>query len=269
MDQLSLNTVCREANCPNLGECYQERTATFMVMGNNCTRNCPYCNVTCSRPTPLDPDEPKHLAQAAAELELKHLVVTSVARDDLADGGAGHFAAVISESKKLCPEMTVEVLIPDFRGDKRALETVLAAEPDVLNHNIETVKELYSWARPQGEYQLSLDLLASVKEFAGQTKDKLPLVKTGIMLGLGENDQQLKHLFKDLVEHGCDLLTIGQYLQPSPQHAPLDRYVSPAEFDIYKQMALDAGFIFVASSPLVRSSYQAGEALDAALASKK
>ena len=263
MDQLSLNTVCRAANCPNLGECFKSRTATFMIMGDICTRNCSYCNVATGRPLPLDPEEPRHVAEAAKELGLKHLVVTSVDRDDLPDGGASHFADMIYQTKKLCPETTIEVLIPDFKGNPEALQVVLEAGPDVLNHNIETVREVFPIVRRQGSYDLSLELLARAKKYA-ETHDNLPLIKSGFMVGLGETDQQITRLFQDLHTAGCDIVTIGQYLQPTRRHHPLARYVTPEEFEAYRQEAMAIGFSFVAASPLVRSSYKAAEALDKA-----
>lgn len=266
MQDLQLNTVCKEANCPNLGECYRSRTATFMILGSNCTRNCRFCNVTCDRPEEVDPQEPQHLAEAAKKLNLKHVVVTSVTRDDLPDGGASQFVKVIHALREALPEATVEVLIPDFQGDEAALRAVLEAGPDVLNHNVETVSNLYTKVRPQAIYERSLELLQRAKKYALEEKAKQPdkarmLVKSGAMLGLGETDEQLQELFRDLQAYGCDILTLGQYLRPSSEHLPVERYVSPDEFEEYRQMALAEGIAFVTSTPLVRSSYRAEEAL--------
>ncbi len=256
MQELSLNTVCKEASCPNLGECYKKQTATFMILGSHCTRNCRFCNVSCAKPDELDPDEPQHVAEAVQKLKLRHVVVTSVTRDDLADGGAEHFAKTIRAIKAMTPEVTVEVLTPDLKGDTAALDTVLEAGPDVFNHNMETVRELYSLVRPQAIYERSLGVLAYVK-------NKLPelFTKTGFMVGLGETEEQIFTLMDDILATGCDLLTIGQYLRPSPEHAELKRYATPEEFEHYKRVALDKGFKHVASRPLARSSYQAYEAL--------
>ncbi len=259
MKDLKLNTVCKEANCPNLGECYQKHTATFMVMGSQCTRNCRFCNVTCARPQPLDPEEPMHVAQVVKKLDLRHVVVTQVTRDDLPDGGAAHMAAVVRAVKETAPNTTVEVLISDLKGSEEALRTVLEAKPDVMNHNVEMVKELYSSVRPQAIYERSLKVLSDSKKFAPDI-----LTKTGFMLGLGETDAQVDALMDDIRATDCDILTISQYLQPTSQHWPLDRYVTPDEFAHLKEVALEKGFRFVASSPLVRSSYRAAEALEAA-----
>ena len=259
MKDLKLNTVCNEANCPNLGECFRKHTATFMILGANCTRNCRFCNIHCGAPEPVDPEEPRHLAEAAKKLGLRHVVVTSVTRDDLPDGGAAHFAAVIRALHEICPGATVEVLIPDLKLNTRALDTVLDARPDVLNHNVETVKELYAAVRPQAIYARSLAVLAYCKK-----RNPDILVKTGFMVGLGETDEQIDRLMDDILATGCDILTIGQYLRPSPEHAPLVRYVTPEEFDAYKKRALEKGFKYCASTPLVRSSYRAAEAISAA-----
>lgn len=263
MKELKLNTVCKEANCPNLGECYQKHTATFMVMGSHCTRNCRFCNVTCARPQPLDPEEPGHVAKVAKKLGLRHVVVTQVTRDDLPDGGAAHMAATVRAIKDACPNTTVEVLISDLKGSEEALQTVLEARPDVMNHNVEMVKELYRSVRPQAIYERSLKVLSDSKRLAPEI-----LTKTGFMLGLGETDAQVETLIDDIRTTGCDILTISQYLQPTSQHWPLDRYVTPEEFARFRDMALQKGFRFVASSPLVRSSYRAAEALEAAQSGK-
>ena len=259
MKDLKLNTVCKEANCPNLGECYKKHTATFMVMGSACTRNCRFCNVSCAKPQPLDPDEPRHLAEVAKKLSLRHVVVTQVTRDDLPDGGAAHMAAVVRAVHETCPGTTVEVLISDLKGSEDALRTVLEAKPEVLNHNVEMVLRLYHDVRPQARYERSLKVLSDSKKFAPGI-----LTKTGFMLGLGETDDEVYALMDDIRATGCDILTISQYLQPTPQHWELQRYVTPEEFARLKDIAMEKGFKFVASSPLVRSSYRAAEAFEAA-----
>lgn len=259
MKDLKLNTVCKEANCPNLGECYKKHTATFMVMGSACTRNCRFCNVSCAKPQPLDPDEPRHLAEVAKKLALRHVVVTQVTRDDLPDGGAAHMAAVVRAVHETCPGTTVEVLISDLKGSEDALRVVLDAKPEVLNHNVEMVSRLYHDVRPQARYERSLKVLSDSKKFAPNI-----LTKTGFMLGLGETDDEVYALMDDICATGCDILTISQYLQPSPQHWALQRYVTPEEFARFKDIAMEKGFKFVASSPLVRSSYRAAEAFEAA-----
>lgn len=259
MRELNLNTVCREANCPNLGECYRKHTSTFLILGSVCTRNCRFCNVTTGKPQPLDPDEPMNVAVAAKKLKLRHVVLTCSTRDDLPDGGAAHFAAVIRALHEICSGATVEVLIPDLKMNTEALDMVLDARPDVLNHNVETVKELYAAVRPQAIYARSLAVLAYCKK-----RNPDILVKTGFMVGLGETDEQIDTLMDDILATGCDILTIGQYLRPSAEHAPLVRYVTPEEFDAYKKRALEKGFKYCASTPLVRSSYRAAEAISAA-----
>jgi lipoyl synthase len=256
LDRLTLHTVCEEANCPNLGECFSRKTATFMILGKFCTRNCTFCNVQKNKPTPVDPDEPVHVAQAVKELDLRHVVITSVTRDDLPDGGAGHFAGVIGEIRRLDANVAVEVLIPDFRGDKNALAMVVKAGPKIINHNVETVPRLYPEVRPMAVYMRSLELLANVKELDGGM-----LTKSGIMVGLGEKEDEVIDLFKNLREVGCDLLTVGQYLAPSKSHHPVMEYVHPDIFEKYKEKALKMGFMHVASAPLVRSSYLADKAL--------
>ena len=259
MKDLKLNTVCKEANCPNLGECYKKHTATFMVMGSACTRNCRFCNVSCAKPQPLDPDEPRHLAEVAKKLGLRHVVVTQVTRDDLPDGGAAHMAAVVRAVHETCPGTTVEVLISDLKGSEDALRVVLDAKPEVLNHNVEMVSRLYHDVRPQARYERSLKVLSDSKKFAPNI-----LTKTGFMLGLGETDDEVYALMDDIRATGCDILTISQYLQPTPQHWELQRYVTPEKFARLKDIAMEKGFKFVASSPLVRSSYRAAEAFEAA-----
>ena len=257
MRDLKLNTVCKAANCPNLGECYQKHTATFMILGDVCTRNCRFCNVTCGKPLPPDPDEPENVAQAAKKLGLRHVVLTCSTRDDLPDGGAEHFAKTVRAIRALCPGTTVETLTSDMKGSHEAADIVIAAHPDVFNLNIETVKELQKAVRPQAGYERTLGVLRYVKE-----KDPTILTKTGFMVGLGETDEQISVLMDDILATGCDILTIGQYLQPSEKHWKLDRYATPEDFARYKQLALSKGFRHVASAPLARSSYRAWEALE-------
>jgi lipoic acid synthetase len=249
-----LHTVCQEAKCPNIWECYAHQTATFLIMGSRCTRNCRFCSVTPGPPEPLDPQEPARVAEAAARMGLRYAVVTSVTRDDLPDGGAAHFAATIRELRRLIPGTRVEVLIPDFQGDRSALLTVLAARPDVLNHNIESVPRLYPQVRPQADYLRSLALLKRAREF-----DSGIATKSGLMLGLGEEAQEVRRTLQDLRAADCRILTLGQYLQPSPEHLPVIRYVTPAEFEDWRTSALQMGFAEVASGPFVRSSYHARE----------
>src|SRR6056300_702035 len=248
-----LSSVCEEASCPNLGECFSSGTATFMIMGDICTRRCPFCDVAHGKPQPLDEQEPKQLAEAIADMSLKYVVVTSVDRDDLRDGGAAHFASCISETRRLSPQTTIEVLVPDFRGRMEvAIEEMAVAPPDVFNHNLETVPRLYKQARPGADYQWSLDLL---KQFKAQHPE-VP-TKSGIMLGLGESNQEIKQVMQDLRDHGCDMLTLGQYLQPSRDHLPVKRYYTPEEFDELRVLGEAMGFSNVASGPMVRSSYHA------------
>lgn len=256
MSKLKLNTVCKEANCPNLGECFQKHTATFMILGSQCTRNCRFCNVVHGTPEPVDENEPMHVAEAVRDLKLRHVVITQVTRDDLPDGGAGQFAKVVSAIRSLCPEVTIEVLISDMKGDKNSLDTVINAHPEVINHNIETVAPLYAKVRPEADYERSLSVLRYVKE-----KDSSILTKTGIMLGLGETKEQVLKTMDDVLATGCDIFTIGQYLRPSPAHVEMKEYISPEIFAEYKEIGLKKGFRYVASSPLVRSSYRAAEAL--------
>ena len=256
MKDLNLNTVCKEANCPNLGECFQKHTATFMILGSRCTRNCRFCNVTHARPEPVDPDEPAHVAEAAAKLGLRHVVVTCVTRDDLPDGGADQFARTIRAVREKCPGASIEVLVSDLQFNTDALDTVLCAHPDVFGHNVETVRELYPSVRPQAIYERSLGVLAYCSKHSPDI-----FVKTGFMVGLGETEEQIDRLMDDVLQTGCDILTIGQYLRPSAQHAPLARYVTPEQFAFYRAKALEKGFKYCASTPLVRSSYRAAEAL--------
>lgn len=256
-----LASVCEEAQCPNLGECFSGGTATFMIMGEICTRRCPFCDVAHGRPNPLDPQEPVELAKAIAEMQLKYVVITSVDRDDLRDGGAAHFASCIRESRALLPDLRVEILVPDFRGRMEpALEAFVQEPPDVFNHNLESVPSLYKAIRPGSDYQWSLDLL---KQYKQRRPDVL--TKSGLMLGLGETKQEVIDELKDMREHDIDMLTLGQYLQPSRHHLPVDRFVEPAEFDELGAIAKELGFKSVASGPLVRSSYHADKQVDLSL----
>ncbi|MEW6207643.1 MAG: lipoyl synthase [Acidobacteriota bacterium] len=255
INDLSLHTVCQEARCPNIFECWSEGTATFMILGDVCTRHCGFCAVTKGRPRMLDPDEPRHVGEAVKRLGARHAVVTSVNRDELPDGGAQHFAETIHWIRHLNPGCRVEVLIPDFCGDQQALNTVLEARPDVLNHNTETVPRLYKRVRPDARYEQSLELLRR----AHASKTQWPLLtKSGLMAGLGETVEELIATFRDLSETGCDILTVGQYLAPTPRHIPIEKYYTPAEFELLKKEALHMGFRYVESGPLVRSSYHAG-----------
>jgi lipoic acid synthetase len=258
LGEMRLHTVCQEAACPNIGECFSHRTATFMLMGDVCTRNCPYCNVTHGKVRPLDPDEPRRIAEAAARLELRHIVVTSVDRDDLPDGGAAHFAATAAAIKQSQPAARVEVLVPDFKGDHRSIETVVRAPVDVYNHNVETVPSLYRMARPGGHYERSLDVLHHARSVgAGLGRDLL--TKTGVMLGLGEELHEVLAVMRDLRTVDCDILTLGQYLRPTRDHLPVARYVRPEEFVELRAAGIEMGFRHVESGPLVRSSYHAWE----------
>ncbi|MBN2626529.1 MAG: lipoyl synthase [Spirochaetales bacterium] len=256
LSRFHLNTVCHEALCPNRGECFQRQTATFMILGAVCSRNCAFCNVNPGKPGPLDPQEPENVARAAAELNLRHVVVTSVTRDDLSDGGSAHFALTVDAIRKHLPRATIEVLIPDFKGSSDDLDRVIAAAPDIINHNIETVPRLYRHVRPQAVYERSLELLKRVKERAPGI-----LTKSGMMLGLGEEQQEVLASLSDLRKNRCDMLTLGQYLAPSADHYPVKEYVTPDAFDEYGIRAREMGFSYVASAPLVRSSYLAEEAL--------
>jgi lipoyl synthase len=247
-----LVTVCEEARCPNLGECWSKGTATFMVLGDTCTRSCRFCAVKTGRGEPLDPDEPKRLAKAAAQLNLKHVVVTSVNRDELFDGGAAHFAAVITELRRELPASSVEVLTPDFRGKRFAIEIVCRAHPDVFNHNTETVPRLYRTVRPQARYERSLDFLRAVKEI-----DATIYTKSGIMLGLGETEEEVIGVLRDWKDAGVDAVTLGQYLKPGKGYLDVVEYLHPSRFDYFRQVAEDMGFLYVASGPFVRSSYNA------------
>jgi len=247
-----LHTVCEEAKCPNIWECFAAGTATFLIMGRHCTRNCRFCAIATGPASPPDPDEPRRLAQAVSVMRLSYVVVTSVTRDDLADGGASCFASTINHIHRECPQTLVEVLIPDFQGDGDALQIVIAAKPAVINHNIETVSRLYPSVRPGAVYERSLRLIESVSQCGSDIR-----TKSGLMLGLGETCAEIRKTLDDLRSAGCDILTLGQYLQPTPRHIPVERYVTPEEFDAWRDEALARGFADVASGPFVRSSYRA------------
>jgi lipoyl synthase len=250
-----LHTVCEEASCPNIGECFGKGTATFMILGDLCTRRCPFCDVAHGRPRPADADEPANLARTIAAMQLAYVVITSVDRDDLRDGGAGHFAACIGAVRSQSPRTTIEVLVPDFRGRlERALDELAAAPPDVMNHNLETVPRLYREARPGADYAHSLSLLREFKRRHPDTP-----TKSGLMVGLGESDDEILAVMRDLRTHDVDMLTIGQYLQPSPHHLPVRRYVEPAAFERFRGQAESMGFRHAACGPLVRSSYHADQ----------
>ncbi len=251
--RLQLHSVCEEASCPNLSECFSHGTATFMIMGDICTRRCPFCDVAHGRPNPLDENEPEHLARAISEMGLKYVVITSVDRDDLRDGGAGHFAKCISEARKYSPKLKIETLVPDFRGRMDvALEVLQTTPPDVFNHNLETVPRLYKKARPGADYAWSLQLLKRFKALIPQVP-----TKSGLMLGLGEELEEVKQVMRDLREHDVDMLTLGQYLAPSKDHLPVERFITPEEFKSLADFGYEIGFKQVASGPLVRSSYHA------------
>jgi lipoic acid synthetase len=250
----NLHTVCEEAACPNIGECWKQKHATVMILGATCTRACTFCNVATGRPDLVDPHEPERVGQAVGKLGLAHIVVTSVDRDDLDDGGAGHFARTIAAIRAAAPETTIEVLVPDFLRKDGAIETVITARPDVLNHNLETVPRLYAEVRPGARYFASLRLLDEVKRI-----DPAMFTKSGIMVGLGEEKTEVLQVMDDLRSAQVDFLTIGQYLQPTPKHHAVDRFVTPDEFDAYHRGALGKGFLMVSASPLTRSSYHAGD----------
>lgn len=248
-----LNTVCENARCPNKNECYTKNTATFLIMGGNCTRNCRYCNISCAKPEPLDLEEPKHIAEAVKALGLKYAVITSVTRDDLPDGGAEHFANCIYEIRKICPDTKIEILTPDFKGDRNSLDLIIKAHPDVFNHNIEAVRDIFKTVRPQGDYNCSLRVLKYVKENSDI------LTKSGLIIGLGETFEQIEQTLIDLKNVGCDIVTIGQYIQPSKQHLEVAKYYTPEEYDELKALAQKAGIKNYQIGPLVRSSYRASE----------
>jgi len=254
-ENLSLHTVCQEAQCPNIFECFSKKTATFLILGDVCTRNCTFCDVKKGKPREVDKNEPQKVAEAVKTLSLRYVVVTSVTRDDLDDGGAEHFAAVIDKIKKLNPQTKVEVLIPDFKGDVEAIYKVVRARPDVLSHNVETVPRLYPTVRPKADYERSLGVLKKAKEI-----DDRIYTKSGLMVGLGETKEEVKEVLKNLRSVGCDFVTIGQYLSPSKQHHPVVEYIYPKVFEEYKEYAISIGFKHVMSAPLVRSSYLAEEA---------
>ena len=259
MRKQKLNTVCEEANCPNIAECWNHRTATFMILGDICTRTCGFCNVKSGFPTELDLDEPARVVESIKELNLRHAVITSVNRDELNDGGAEIFKEVVKLCREEVPECTVEILIPDFKGEEEAFEIIMQSPPDILNHNLETVERLYHAVRPQAKYERSLELIKWFKRKGLSRRDGFPKTKSGLMVGIGEKPDEVIDTMNDLVSYGCDILTIGQYLQPTKQHLPVDRFVTPDEFNMYKEEGLKIGFKIVESSPLVRSSYHADE----------
>ena len=250
MRKSKLNTVCEEAKCPNLAECWNNRTATYMILGDTCTRTCGFCDVKTGRPTFLDWDEPNRVAQSVVDLGLKHVVITSVNRDELKDGGAAIFAKTIELIREKVPSCTIEILIPDFQGDESAFEIIMKNPPDILNHNLETVPRLYHAVRPQADYQRSLNLIKWFKAKGLKTK-------SGIMVGIGEKTEEVLELMQDLKNHDCDIMTIGQYLQPTKKHLPVDRYVTLEEFALYKENGVKLSFKAVESGPLIRSSYHA------------
>ncbi|SHI38164.1 lipoic acid synthetase [Dethiosulfatibacter aminovorans DSM 17477] len=254
LDDNSINTVCREANCPNVIDCFSRKTATFMILGRNCTRNCRFCNVTSSRPEEIDKYEPEKIADAVLKMKLKYVVITSVTRDDLDDGGAGHFASVVRTIKDLGRDIKVELLIPDLKGDVDALKVVLDSRPDVLGHNVETAKRLYREVRSEAEYERSLEVLSNAKKI-----DQNITTKSGMMLGLGETVDEVIRVMKDLRKHDCDIMTLGQYLSPSPDHYPVKEYIRPEAFGGYEEYGKRLGFSNVFSGPLVRSSFHADE----------
>ncbi|MDO8586450.1 MAG: lipoyl synthase [Armatimonadota bacterium] len=253
---LKLHTVCQSAGCPNIGECWHERTATFLILGNTCTRNCAFCAVPGGEPLPADEQEPERVAEACAALSLRHVVVTSVTRDDLPDGGASIFAETIRAVRRRLPDCSIEVLIPDFRGSHEALRVVVEARPDVLNHNVETVPRMYGLIRPRADYEASLEMLRRAKEM-----DASMATKSGIMVGVGETTDEIHQTMRDLRRVGCDILTIGQYLRPSLNHAPIRKYYTPEEFEHLRLLGIDMAFKHIESGPLVRSSYHAARAL--------
>lgn len=254
ISDLRLHTVCEEAQCPNRWECWSQGTATFMIAGERCTRACGFCAVTTAKPFALEADEPQRVAEAVKRMKLKHTVITAVARDDLKDGGADHFARTIAAVREADPKVVIEVLVPDFNGREESIRTVIAADPHVFNHNLETVERLTPVVRSRAKYRLSLSVLKRVKEIAPTLT-----TKSGIMLGLGETELEIFQAMDDLREAGCEVLTIGQYLRPSPQHLPVVAYIHPEQFKVYSQIAYSKGFVHVSSGALVRSSYHAGD----------
>ncbi len=251
-DGLSLHTVCQSALCPNLGECFAHHTATFLLMGDICTRNCRFCAISKGKPSPIDPNEPGNIAQAVEKLKLRHVVLTSVTRDDLPDGGAAHFARTVSAVRQINPEVTIEVLIPDFRGSLDSLRDVVESAPQIINHNLETVPRLYPEVRPEADYRRSLNLLGMVKSMSESIA-----TKSGLMLGLGESYEEVVAVMQELREADCDILTLGQYLRPSPKHLAVSEYITPQRFKEYQTVAERMGFKAVASAPFVRSSFNA------------
>ncbi len=251
-----LNTVCENARCPNKNECYTKHTATFLIMGGVCTRNCKYCNISCQKPEPLDVDEPKHIAKAVKDLGLKYAVITSVTRDDLPDGGAEHFTKCIEEIRKISPDTKIEILTSDFKGNIESLNTIIQAHPDVFNHNIEAVRGIFNTVRPQGNYDVSLSVLKYIKENSDIK------TKSGLIIGLGENFAQIKETFEDLYNVGCDILTVGQYIQPSKEHYPVGKYYKPEEYEELKKLATSVGIKHSQIGPLVRSSYNAASLME-------
>lgn len=254
LGELKLHTVCQGAQCPNIAECFAQKTATFMILGHNCTRNCTFCAVTRGKTEMVDADEPARLAEAVGKMGLKHVVITSVTRDDLKDGGAAHFARTIQAVRELSPDTIIEVLTPDFAGNKAAIEAVVLAEPDIFNHNLETISRLYTRVRPMADYHRSLDLLEYVKEINPNI-----YTKSGLMVGLGEQPEEIMAVMDDLKAIGCDILTIGQYLQPTEKHIAMAEFVTPEIFEQYRIKGREKGFKFIASGPFVRSSYHAEE----------
>lgn len=248
-----LNTVCENARCPNKNECYTKNTATFLIMGSDCTRNCRYCNINCAKPLPLDENEPLHVAEAVKDLGLKYAVITSVTRDDLPDGGAEHFAKCIYEIRNISSDIKIEILTPDFKGNKNSLDKIIKAHPDVFNHNIETVRRVFKTSRPQGDYDCSLEVLKYVKDNSDI------ITKSGLMIGLGETFEDIEETLIDLKNVGCDILTIGQYIQPSKSHLEVSKYYTPDEYDRLKLLAEKIGIKHYQIGPLVRSSYRASE----------
>ena len=252
MDRLKLHTICEEARCPNRWECWNARTATFLILGDICTRRCHYCSVETGRPLAVDHEEPRRVAEAVQVLSLRHVVITSVNRDELEDGGAAIFADTIRQTRQLSPDCTIEILIPDFEGNETALGTVCAEKPEILNHNIETVRRLFPAIRPQGKYQRSIELLGKAKQWGMRTK-------SGLILGMGETMEEAREVMRDLRAVDCDIMTIGQYLQPTREHLPVARFYHPNEFAVLKEEGMALGFTHVESGPLVRSSYHAEE----------
>lgn len=254
LGDLKLNTVCQSAKCPNTWECFSRHVATFLIMGHVCTRNCAFCNITPGQVSELDPDEPRRISEAVSRLDLRHVVITSVTRDDLPDGGAGHYAETIKRIKSDHPKCSIEVLIPDFQGDEDALDKVIKAHPDIINHNVETSPDLYDAIRPQADYRQSLELLERVKKSGSNIPSK-----SGLMVGLGEDDDMVRRVIDDLAEINCDMITIGQYMRPSKDHPPVKRYVEPDIFDTYAEYGKSMGVPHMFCAPLVRSSYNAAE----------